>query len=71
MPVSPGKNISGIEIRVYKESSLGNYSGGESNPSLSYMVGNESNWKSFSKKHFVIQNRWNKKYRQAVTRIII
>lgn len=44
-----GKNISGIEIRVYKESSLGNYSGGESNPSLSYMVGNESNWKSFSK----------------------
>lgn len=43
------KNISGIEIRVYKESSLGNYSGGESNPSLSYMVGNESNWKSFSK----------------------
>lgn len=44
-----GKNISGIEIRVYKESSLGNYSGGESNPSLSYMVGNGSNWKSFSK----------------------
>lgn len=44
-----GKNISGMEIRVYKESSLGNYSGGESNPSLSYMVGNESNWKSFSK----------------------
>lgn len=44
-----GKNISGIEIRVYKESSLGNYSSGESNPSLSYMVGNESNWKSFSK----------------------
>lgn len=44
-----GKNISGIEIRVYKESSLGNYSGCESNPSLSYMVGNESNWKSFSK----------------------
>lgn len=44
-----GKNISGIEIRVYKESSLENYSGGESNPSLSYMVGNESNWKSFSK----------------------
>lgn len=44
-----GKNIRGIEIRVYKESSLGNYSGGESNPSLSYMVGNESNWKSFSK----------------------
>lgn len=44
-----GKNISGIEIRVYKESSLGNYSGGESNSSLSYMVGNESNWKSFSK----------------------
>lgn len=44
-----GKNISGIEIRVYKESSLGNYSGGESNPSLSYMVGNESNWKPFSK----------------------
>lgn len=44
-----GKNISGIEIRVYKESPLGNYSGGESNPSLSYMVGNESNWKSFSK----------------------
>lgn len=43
------KNISGIEIRVYKESSLGNYSGGESNPSLSYMVGNGSNWKSFSK----------------------
>lgn len=47
-----GKNISGIEIRVYKESSLGNYSGGESNPSLSYMVGNESNWKSFSKSTF-------------------
>lgn len=44
-----GKNISGIEIRVYKESSLGNYSGGESNPSLSYMVGNGSNSKSFSK----------------------
>lgn len=44
-----GKNISGIEIRVYEESSLGNYSGGESSSSLSYMVGNESNWKSFSK----------------------
>ena len=45
----PGKNISGIEIRVYEEESLGNYKGGESNASLSYMVGNESNWVSFSK----------------------
>lgn len=44
-----GKNISGIEIRVYKESSLGNYYGGESSSSLSYMVGDESTWKSFSK----------------------
>ena len=43
----PGKNISGIEIRVYGEGSLGDFSGGETDGSMSYMIG--TSWKNFTK----------------------
>jgi uncharacterized protein YvpB len=42
-----GKNISGIEIRVYEEGSIGDFSGGEVTASLSYMADSISNWNSF------------------------
>lgn len=42
-----GKNISGIEIRVYEEGAIGDFSGGEVTASLSYMADSTSNWNSF------------------------
>ncbi len=48
-----GKNIAGIEIRVFEgnvESSPGgDLSGGEVAPSLSYMIGDKTKWTSFNK----------------------
>lgn len=41
-----GKNISGIEIRVYDEEPGGNFSGGETTSMLSYMVDNT--WTNFT-----------------------
>lgn len=44
-----GQNIDGLEIRVYDEDSVidGGFTGGEAAPTLSYMVGDLDNWKSF------------------------
>lgn len=44
-----GKNISGIEICIYEEGPIGDFSGGEATASLSYMVDSTSNWNSFEK----------------------
>ncbi|QNK42207.1 C39 family peptidase [Caproicibacter fermentans] len=45
-----GKNISGIEIRVYEEEgAIGDFSGGEATASLSYMVDSTSDWNSFER----------------------
>lgn len=43
----PGKNIAGIEIRVYAEGSMGDFSGGENEASMSYLV--DSDWSTFNK----------------------
>lgn len=45
---NPGVNITGVQILVYEEGSLGDFTGGEVSASLSYMVGNLSNWSPFS-----------------------
>ena len=44
-----GKNISGVEIRVYEESSIGDFTGGEANGTFSYMVDSTSNWNTFER----------------------
>ncbi|WP_411676882.1 C39 family peptidase [Caproicibacter sp.] len=44
-----GKNISGIEIRVYEEGAIGDFSGGEATAFLSYMADSTSNWNSFER----------------------
>ncbi|WP_156990080.1 C39 family peptidase [Caproicibacter fermentans] len=44
-----GKNISGIEIRVYEEGAIGDFSGGEATALLSYMADSTSNWNSFER----------------------
>ena len=46
---NPGQNITGVQILVYEEGSLGDFTGGEVSASLSYMVGSLSNWSPFSK----------------------
>lgn len=51
----PGKIIKGIEILVYEEGPLGNFTGGEQGGMLSYMIGSPSNWKTFERE--VIENR--------------
>lgn len=43
------ENVSGLEIHVYEEGEIGDFSGGEATASLSYMVDNTSNWNSFEK----------------------
>ena len=45
---NPGQNITGVQILVYEEGSLGDFTGGEVSASLSYMVGSLSNWSPFS-----------------------
>ena len=62
-------NISGIEIRVYEEGPLGDFSGGEAPASLSYMMDTNSNWNAFDRSTLVshidgikIQTGTNKPY---------
>lgn len=42
-----GQNIDGIEILVYEEGHLGDFTGGETDVTLQYMVGSLDNWQSF------------------------
>lgn len=44
-----GANVSGIEIRVYEEGPIGDFSGDEVTAALSYMADNASNWDSFER----------------------
>lgn len=44
-----GKSIGGIEIHVFEEGSLGDFTGGETTSTLSYMVDSASNWIAFDK----------------------
>ena len=43
-----GKNVGGVEIRVFEEGPLGDFEGGEVNGTLSYMADSADNWESFS-----------------------
>ncbi len=42
-----GQNIDGLEIRVYEEDMLGDFTGGEISATMQYMVGSLDNWQSF------------------------
>lgn len=42
-----GQNIDGIEILVYEEGHIGDFTGGETDVALQYMVGSLDNWQSF------------------------
>lgn len=42
-----GENIDGLEIRVYEEGILGDFTGGEVGATMQYMVDSLDNWQSF------------------------
>lgn len=51
-----GQNMDGIEIRVYEEGILGDFTGGEVGASaLQYMVGSLDNWQSFDNSFYAEQ----------------
>ncbi|MEZ3496517.1 MAG: C39 family peptidase [Lachnospiraceae bacterium] len=51
-----GQNMDGIEIRVYEEGMLGDYTGGEVGASaLQYMFGSLDNWQSFDNSFYAEQ----------------
>ena len=52
-----GQNIDGLEIRVYDEDSVidGGFTGGEAEPTLSYMIGDLNNWRNFPNVAFAPQ----------------
>ena len=50
-----GKNIEGIEIHVYEEENTVDFTGGELDATLSYMVDSSSNWTNFT--HSTVANR--------------